>query len=221
MADAGATIVKTNFTRTINASRDDDRLTLGADLITNLPGYFAGLTKNPFGLSTLADLREKTRNTPAEENQIWGTGLWDIALDEVGFNNTDPRFWPAWQRLLQLQGPDGLLGALEKDNLTAIVTPHLFAAGMANFIGAPVVTVPLGYYPGNTEVKTRPGKISPPLVVSGPSVPFAISFVGRQWSDADLIGLAYSFEQKTQARSRARRIIMPEAEVPLSGSCAA
>ncbi|XP_044715143.1 amidase domain-containing protein [Hirsutella rhossiliensis] len=220
MKDAGATIVEANFTRagSDNSIDRDDSMTLGADLMTDLPNYFAQLIENSSDIHTLADLRNRTRNAPAEENNLWGTSVWDDALDKFGFNNTDPRFWPSWQRLQQLQGPDGLLGALERHNLTAIVSPTIYAPKMANFIGASVVTVPLGHFPANTSIISNTDPKNETLVMMAPSIPFAMSFVGRHWSEAELIGLAYSFEQKTRVRGEAKRVIMPEAEITVS-SC--
>jgi amidase len=43
-----------------------------------------------------------------------------------------------------------------------------------------------------------PERTGPLLPQDG--VPFGISFFGTRWDDADLLDLAYSFEQATQAR---------------------
>ncbi|PHH86817.1 hypothetical protein CDD83_9707 [Cordyceps sp. RAO-2017] len=221
MEASGATIVAANLTRpfgdrTVYA---DAALTGAADLMANLPAYFAQLTENPSGIKTIEELREKTRSLPAEENNFWGTSVWDDALEKFGFNNTDPRFWPAYQRLQQFQGPEGVLGALERDNLHALVLPAVRATDMVNHIGAPVVTVPLGYDPIDSETNPRPFANGNEVATRGPSQPYALSFVGRHWSEADLVGLAYSFEQKTQVRGRAKRHITPEAEITVSSSC--
>jgi Asp-tRNA(Asn)/Glu-tRNA(Gln) amidotransferase A subunit family amidase len=57
--------------------------------------------------------------------------------------------------------------------------PHS-ATSWINMIGTPAVVVPAGFY------------------ASG--LPFAIEFAGRPWTDGDLLGIAYSWEQATHLR---------------------
>ena len=52
---------------------------------------------------------------------IWNQSL---ALD---YNNTDIRAWTAYQNDLLLGGPDGLLGAISRDNLAAVLLPTQFS----------------------------------------------------------------------------------------------
>ena len=49
-----------------------------------------------------------------------------------------------------------------------------------NIAGVPLVTVPAGYYKSGS--------------------PFSIAFVGKMWSEADLLGMAYDYEQSTKHR---------------------
>ncbi|MNF12011.1 amidase [compost metagenome] len=49
-----------------------------------------------------------------------------------------------------------------------------------NIAGVPLVTVPAGYYKSGS--------------------PFSIAFVGKMWSEADLLGMAYDYEQATKHR---------------------
>ena len=37
--------------------------------------------------------------------------------------------------------------------------------------------------------------------------------MGEKWSEAKLIGLAYAFEQKTQARQKGRPYLLPKTEL--------
>ena len=59
-------------------------------------------------------------------------------------------------------------------------TIHETTVGEINIAGLPGVTVPAGYY--------------------GSGAPFNLIFVGRMWSEADLLGLAYAYEQATRHR---------------------
>ena len=56
--------------------------------------------------------------------------------------------------------------------------------------------MPLGFYPDNVTI----GSAGPLTVYPAPGVPFGLSFYGSAFSDFDLIGYAYAYEQKTQTR---------------------
>ena len=62
--------------------------------------------------------------------------------------------------------------------------------------GYPIVTVPLGFYPDNVTI----GSAGPFTVYPAPGVPIGLSFLGTAFSEFDLIGFAFSYEQKTKTR---------------------
>jgi amidase len=67
--------------------------------------------------------------------------------------------------------------------------------------------VPLGAYPPNTTVvKNQRGD----LVETAPNIPFGISFAGAHWSEAEVIGYAYTFEQRTKVRDTIQPYIFPK-----------
>ncbi len=53
-------------------------------------------------------------------------------------------------------------------------------SNITNHVGVPVITVPFAYYEDG--------------------LPFVIAFIGDLWTDAELLGYAYDFEQATRAR---------------------
>jgi amidase len=57
--------------------------------------------------------------------------------------------------------------------------------------------VPLGFQPDTIEV--LPAEPSP-LHTQAPGLPFGLAFVGTAYTEFDLIGYAYAFEQATHAR---------------------
>jgi len=57
--------------------------------------------------------------------------------------------------------------------------PHS-ATSWINMIGTPAVVVPAGFYPSG--------------------LPFGLEFAGRPWTDGDLLGIAYAWEQATHLR---------------------
>ncbi|HEX5693680.1 MAG TPA: amidase [Arenimonas sp.] len=95
----------------------------------------------------------------------------------------------------RLAGEEGLLALLREKQLDAVVAPttgpawptdpvlgdHFTGAGygVAAVAGTPGITVPMGEAHG---------------------LPLGLSFMGRAWSEADLLAMAYAFEQATRAR---------------------
>jgi amidase len=208
--EAGATIVDANFTAFEQWQSDgNETLVLNADFLVDLANYFAELTVNPYGIEDLADEREFTHDFPAEHWPRRDTLVWRSALKQ-GWNNTSPKFWPAYQANLFYGGEGGILGALERTNTTAVLLPTQLSPSIPALVGSPVVTVPMGFYPSNTTV-TMNGFGN--LVAVGPQLPFGLSFMGPKFSEADLIGYAYAYEQRTMHRNEISPYIVPNIEI--------
>jgi len=169
---AGAIIIRhTNFTAAAEFLNSKlPNVILNADFVINLQDYLGSLTHNPRNITSLSDLREFTQSFPLEGYPTRDTGLWDQALQN--WNNTDPRFWPAYQQNLYYGGDGGLLGAIERDDLDAVILPANYAPYWASTVGSPIVTVPLGSYPAGVPVV----KNSWGLVESAPNIPYVSTF---------------------------------------------
>jgi amidase len=123
---------------------------------------------------------------------------------------TDKKYLAAFARNRRLSRTEGIDAAMLKHKLDAIVCPtgnpawptdlvngDHFTGGSstpAAVAGYPSITVPMGYALG--------------------SLPVGLSFIGRAWSEALLIRLAYSFEQATMHRKAPR--FLPTVELPRS-----
>lgn len=207
---AGATIVDANFTAFEQWQNDNNSTLVGnADFLTNLATYLEELTYNPYGIENLSELRNFTHSFPLEDWPERDTGIWDGALKQ-GWNNTDPRFWPAYQADLFYGGEGGILGALSRTNTSAVLLPTQLSPSIPALVGSPVVTVPMGFYPADWNV-TMNGFGN--LVASGPNIPFGLSFMGPKFSEADLIGYAYAYEQRTMHRDDKMPYIMPNIDL--------
>lgn len=210
---AGATMVDANFTG-FEAYQSDGNgtLVLNADFLVNLKSYFSELTYNPYNISNLEQLKDFTQSFPAEAYPDRDTGAWDGpdgALTQ-GWDNTDPRFWEAYQANLYFGAEGGILGALERSNTTAVLLPTQLSPGIPAIVGSPVITVPMGFYPANwTVTRNRRGS----LVTGGPSIPFGLSFMGDMWSERDLIGYAYAYEQQSKHRGDVLPYLVPNIEL--------
>lgn len=208
---AGATIVSANFTGFEAYTTDNNEtLVLNADFLTNLATYLSELSYNPHGIENLAEERAFTRNFTAEDWPDRDTGVWDDALDTQGWNNTSPLFWPAYQANLYYGGEGGILGALERNNVSAVLLPTQLSPSIPALVGSPVVTVPMGFYPANWTVAYNSRKT---LVETAPNVPFGLSFMGAKFDEATLIGFAYAYEQRTMHRNDVQPYIVPNIEL--------
>ncbi|KAF1953756.1 amidase signature enzyme [Byssothecium circinans] len=211
MREAGATIVdNTNYTAyQAYLNSNAEGIVLDADFIPNLKSYLDQLTYNPTGVQSLADVRKFTQSFPPEQYPDRDTASFDEAL-ALNFTNTSPQFWAAYQENFYLGGAGGILGALANYSLDAVVTPSRVSPGISAIIGAPVITVPLGAFPGNqTVVKNPRGDLN----ATAPNIPFGISFSGARWSEETLVGLAYAFEQRSLVRGKVRPYVLPKTEL--------
>ncbi|KAG6893114.1 hypothetical protein C0992_011241 [Termitomyces sp. T32_za158] len=94
-------------------------------------------------------------------------------------------------------GAQGIDAALQAHDLDALVLPSDGATTTpAAIVGYPIATVPLGFFSDNVTI----GRAGPETVYPAPGVPFGLSFLGTAFSEFDLIGFAYAYEQKTQTR---------------------
>lgn len=143
-------------------------IVLEADFVSDLPGeYLSKLVTNPNNVHSLEDVRNFTQHFAPEDYPSRDTGVWDAAL-ALGFNNTDPRFWAAYQINLVTAGVQGILGLIANYSLDALILPTAFAPGLPALVGTPAVTVPMGFYPSNTTVMmNRRGN----LVTTAPNIP--------------------------------------------------
>jgi amidase len=209
---AGATLVNVTYTAWEEFQADQGQTesqVLWADLKPNIATYLSELTTNPNNVSTLEQVRGFTQNFPAEEYPSRNTYNFDESL-ALNFTNDSAELWRLYQRNLYFGGRGGIIGALDTNNLTAVVLPSVRASGISAIIGAPVITVPLGAYPDNTTVVKNPRGN---LVATGPNMPFGIAFAGRHWSEEQLIGFAYAFEQKTMKRQTIKPVVEPKYEL--------
>jgi hypothetical protein len=96
-------------------------------------------------------------------------------------------------------GPDGQRGTA--DDFDAILFPANFGADAPARAGYPSLCVPAG-------LLARTGQ---------PSIPFGVTFCGREFSEPKLIALAYAFEQATGYRAPpASTPALPTDTIPLS-----
>ena len=108
---------------------------------------------------------------------------------------TSKEYVDALEKCRKVTRAEGIDAVMDKHKLDALIAPTAGPAGLTDAIlgdhsrggsstpaavaGYPTVTVPAGFVFG---------------------LPVGLSFFGRAWSEAKLLGLAYAFEQATKAR---------------------
>lgn len=156
------------YERTEGADRFADSFVIASELKADLTSYLASLKTNPHKLSSIADIIDFTTKCPEEgypEHDI-DEFLW-IQADEVDINGE--KYKSARTREELICGTQGILGTMDEFQLDIIAfpcgarTPQVYAAKL----GLPVISVPLGFYPEDEEVKMN----SRNTVKSAPGMP--------------------------------------------------
>lgn len=173
MQEAGAAIVRnTDFTAAaeylerLGPTKLGGSATARADFIVNIASYLKQLSHNPNNVTSLTDLRDFTQRDPREHYPDRDTAEWDRILAQE-WDNTTGKFREEHRRILHFGEEGGVLGALERNKLDAVVLPASFAPRWAAMVGTPIISVPLGAYPDNTPVQKSPRGLS----TMGPGFP--------------------------------------------------
>ncbi|KAF9269516.1 amidase signature enzyme [Marasmius fiardii PR-910] len=172
---------------------------LNVDFKIELNRYLEWLGGVPSGVRTLTDLINfNNEHKELELPEHYDDQSRLIASDATSGRDTE---WAkALARNLEQGATRGIDAVMKEHNLDALVLLGCDTSTPAALAGYPIVTVPLDFYPENTTIT----KSGPNTVYPAPGLPFGLNFVGSAFSEYDLIGFAYAFEQKTKARLRRR-----------------
>ncbi|HEX6972337.1 MAG TPA: amidase family protein, partial [Limnochordia bacterium] len=157
-----------------------------------LNAYLAGLGSGA-PMKTLADLIAYNDQNKAQEMPYFGQEIFVRAQEKGPL--TDDAYIEALARCHRLARAEGINAVMDQHKLDAIVAPtgsppwttdlvngdHFLGASStpAAVAGYPSISVPVGYSFG---------------------LPVGMSFIGRAWSEATLIKLAYAYEQAANPR---------------------
>ncbi len=162
------------------------------ELKDGLARYLAAFAPGA-SVRTLDDVIAFDRSHAEREMPYFGQDLFEKAARKGPL--TDRAYRRALARSRRLAGPEGLLAVMERHRLDAVVAPTGGPAWVTDLVngdhfvvgsstpaavaGTPAVTVPAGQVFG---------------------LPVGITFMGRPWSEAVLLRLAYAYEQATRHR---------------------
>jgi len=185
----GAEVVDVEVT-TWGQWRDDEFNVLLYEFKDGLNAYLAAAGGEPASLESLIAWNA---GHAADAMPHFGQEIFEQAQAKGPL--TEPAYAKARDSARRLAGEQGLLASMDKLTLDAVIAPstspawptdhvngdHFSGAGygIAAVAGTPSITVPSG------EVR---------------GLPMGVVFMGRPYSEAELIGYAYAYEQATMAR---------------------
>ncbi|KAH7910545.1 amidase signature domain-containing protein [Hygrophoropsis aurantiaca] len=175
---------------------NNETVVLNTDFKIQLNAWYAGLISNPTGVMSLEELIMFDNANPSLEEPTNYTDQSELIASQAttGFNAT---YYASLAFDKELGATRGIDAALEMYSLDALVLPAPgYTTVPAAIAGYPIVTVPLGFYPENVTI----GSAGPVTFYPAPGMPIGLSFLGTAWSEYELVGYAYAYEQKTMTR---------------------
>jgi len=187
--NAGAEVVDVQLA-TYNAWNDPEFEVLLYEFKDGLNAYLA---KSRAPVASLQALMAWNTEHAGQAMPFFGQEIFERAQAKGPL--TDAAYLTARDEARRLAGKDGLLAALDQQKLDVVIAPSMSPAWLTDpvlgdhFVGA-------GY--GVAAVAGTPSLTVPAGEVAG--LPVGVTWMGRAWSEADLIGYGYAFERATQAR---------------------
>jgi amidase len=195
MKQHGATIVDPADIATAGKTDDSEFDLLLYEFKADLNAYLSQLKPN-VAVHSLADVIAFNAKNASRELRYFGQEIMEQAQKKGPL--TEKKYLDTLASNRRLMGAQGIDATMTKYKLDAIVVPTQGPAGLIDLVngdpggggsftapaavaGYPHVTVPMGFVRG---------------------LPVGLSFVGRAWSEATLLKLAYAFEQAEPARKK-------------------
>jgi amidase len=205
----GATLVDIADLKDRNKIGEAENLVLNTELKVDLNTYLAN-TPPAVKTRTLADVI--AFNTSHAERELALFGQETFVKAEATKGLSDPDYLAARANSLRIAGIDGIDAMLASNHLDALVSPTMppawkidpangdqisggGAGGLAAVAGYPHITVPMGAVFG---------------------LPVGLSIIGPAWSEARLLGYAYSYEQAAKVKVTPRFLPSIEAGPPVA-----
>ena len=171
---------------------DDESVVLQYEFKADLDAYLAALAPN-VKTRSLADLIEFNKAHADREMPWFGQELLEQSQARGGLD--EKVYKDALAKSKRLAGAEGIDAALAKDKLDALIAPTGGPAWVTDLVNG-------DHYTGGSStpaaVAGYPAVTVPMSAVHG--LPVGVTFFAGAWSEAQLIGYAYAFEQATHAR---------------------
>jgi amidase len=201
LRSAGAVVLDSLELSTVGQFDDAELDVLLYEFKAGLQAYLGSLAASPSAgskdrappLRTLADVIRFNDEQRSREMPWFGQELFERAEKKGPLS--DEAYKAARKKCLRLARDEGLDSLSSKHHLDALVCPSNQPAWVTDLVNGD------HYIGGNTSFAAVAGypSITVPMG-SSHGLPLGLSFIGRAFSEAKLIRLAYAFEQETRAR---------------------
>ncbi len=191
MRAAGADLVEIKDFRPDPAAAEAEGLVLTVELKADLNAYLANAAP-AVKTRSLADLIAFNAQNP-RELALFGQEFFEEAQKTSGLS--DPAYLAALAKEKKLSGPDGIDALVATYNLDALIAPSYGPAWRTDIVG--------GDHDGGAIASIAAQAGYPHLTVPMGAIrglPVGVSFIGKAWSEAKLLGLGAAFERLTGAR---------------------
>ncbi|MGH8280148.1 MAG: amidase [Gammaproteobacteria bacterium] len=184
----GATVIDPVTVPNLGKYSKDEQTVLLYDFKHDINAYLA--TRKGLAVHNLADLIAFNKQHAAQEMPWFGQGEF-IAAEAKG-PLTDKAYQDALAQAKSLSGPEGIDAALKHYHLDALLAPT----------SGPAWTIDLVNGDHFSVSSSQPAAVAgyPDITVPAGFVhclPVGMSFFAGKWSEPELIGIAYAFEQAT------------------------
>jgi len=190
---AGAELVEIKEFKHRREVGDNEYAVLLTEFRADVAAYLA-TTPDTVKPRTLADLIAFNQANAAVEMPLFGQDVFEEAEKTKGLD--DPEYKKALATAKRLAGKEGIDKMLADNKVSLLVAPTAGpawlidpvngdqysgggASGLPAVAGYPHLTVPMGQITG---------------------LPVGLSFIGPAWSEAEVLGAGYAYEQRTKAR---------------------
>ncbi|KAI0125400.1 amidase signature domain-containing protein [Xylariales sp. AK1849] len=170
--------------------------------------YFDTLIPSQNVFHNTSELLECLKATPEERGDEIGFDKWELAVA----SNVSAGSAEAWKNYVAAseRSRDLVVNPMTKFNLDALVMQPDIAVAVASSPGLPIITVPMGALGEDAETRWDDSET---VVSSGPGFPLGLSFVADRWSEQDLIGSAYAYEQISKKRHGLKPRVKPTSDL--------
>jgi len=176
------------------------------ELKAGLADYFASLGPSA-PVRTLEDVIAFDEKNKAREMPLFGQELFEQAVKKKGL--TDPKYRKALAKCRTMSRDKGIDAAMRKHKLDALFAPTGAPAWLIDHVNGDSSS---GSFTSPAAVAGYPHVTVPAGFASG--LPVGVSFVGRPYSEVDLLMIASAFERVTQVRKAPRFLAHAEEAQP-------
>ncbi|KAH9884596.1 amidase signature domain-containing protein [Xylariomycetidae sp. FL2044] len=181
-----------------------------ADLKENTNEFLETVFPSPEAVHNVSELLECLISDDRELSGIYNHSGYDRA-NATSYTADSALAWDAYEAA-STRSRRLITDTMAANGVDALVMLPDPAAMLSAPPGLPIVTVPMGALPdgASTHLDT-----TGTLVSSAPGIPLGLSFVADRWSDRELVGYAYAYEQVSRRRKGLTPVVKPRSDLEL------